>query len=106
MVTVGAFKLSTAAGAVGSAVGQIAKIMGCRTIGIAGGATKVALCLDEFGYDAALDYPTCTVEDPRIRDRQVLRIRAAGASKHKCCGNPHQVRSHLHSPYPPKRPQV
>jgi NADPH-dependent curcumin reductase len=48
--------VSTAAGAVGSAVGQIAKIMGCRTVGIAGGADKVAQCLTEFGYDAALDY--------------------------------------------------
>ena len=48
--------VSTAAGAVGSAVGQIANIMGCRTVGIAGGAAKVALCLDEFGYDAAFDY--------------------------------------------------
>jgi NADPH-dependent curcumin reductase len=48
--------VSTAAGAVGSAVGQIAKIMGCRTIGIAGGPDKVAQCLDNFGYDAALDY--------------------------------------------------
>src|SRR5262249_51552985 len=36
--------VSTAAGAVGSAVGQIAKIAGCRTVGIAGGAQKVALC--------------------------------------------------------------
>ena len=41
--------VSTAAGAVGSAVGQIAKLMGCRTIGIAGGETKRQLCLDEFG---------------------------------------------------------
>lgn len=48
--------VSTAAGAVGSAVGQIAKMMGCRTVGIAGGPMKVALCRDEFGYDAALDY--------------------------------------------------
>jgi len=48
--------VSTAAGAVGSCVGQIAKIKGCRTIGIAGGAEKVRLCRDEFGYDAALDY--------------------------------------------------
>lgn len=48
--------VSTAAGAVGSAVGQIAKILGCRTVGIAGGAEKVKLCLTEFGYDAALDY--------------------------------------------------
>jgi NADPH-dependent curcumin reductase CurA len=48
--------VSTAAGSVGSAVGQIAKIMGCRTVGIAGGAAKVQQCLDEFGYDAAIDY--------------------------------------------------
>jgi NADPH-dependent curcumin reductase CurA len=48
--------VSTAAGAVGSAVGQIAKILGCRTVGIAGGPAKVAQCRDEFGYDAAIDY--------------------------------------------------
>jgi NADPH-dependent curcumin reductase CurA len=48
--------VSTAAGAVGSAVGQIARIAGCRTVGIAGGASKVRLCIEEFGYDAAVDY--------------------------------------------------
>jgi NADPH-dependent curcumin reductase CurA len=48
--------VSTAAGAVGSCVGQIAKLKGCRTVGIAGGPAKVRLCLDEFGYDAAVDY--------------------------------------------------
>ncbi len=48
--------VSTAAGAVGSAAGQIAKLKGCRTVGIAGGADKVRLCLEEFGYDAAIDY--------------------------------------------------
>lgn len=48
--------VSTAAGAVGSAVGQIAKIAGCRTVGIAGGADKVALCRSEFGFDSAVDY--------------------------------------------------
>jgi len=48
--------VSTAAGAVGSAVGQIAKIAGCRTIGIAGGAAKTRLCTEAFGYDAAVDY--------------------------------------------------
>jgi NADPH-dependent curcumin reductase CurA len=48
--------VSTAAGAVGSAVGQIAKIAGCRTIGIAGGAQKARLCRENFGYDAAVDY--------------------------------------------------
>jgi NADPH-dependent curcumin reductase len=48
--------VSTAAGAVGSAVGQIARILGCRTVGIAGGPVKVAQCLEQFGYDAAIDY--------------------------------------------------
>jgi len=48
--------VSTAAGAVGSAVGQIAKLMGCRTVGITGGTVKSKLCRDEFGYDAVIDY--------------------------------------------------
>lgn len=48
--------VSTAAGAVGSCVGQIAKIKGCRAVGIAGGATKVQLCTEAFGYDVAIDY--------------------------------------------------
>jgi hypothetical protein len=48
--------VSTAAGSVGSAVGQIAKIRGCRVVGITGGTEKVRQCLDEFGYDAAIDY--------------------------------------------------
>lgn len=48
--------VSTAAGAVGSAVGQIGRLLGCRTIGVAGGAEKAELCRTRFGYDAALDY--------------------------------------------------
>ena len=48
--------VSTAAGAVGSAVGQIARLKGCRTVGIAGGESKRRLCLERFGYDAAVDY--------------------------------------------------
>jgi len=48
--------VSTAAGAVGSAAGQIAKLMGCRTVGITGGPAKAKLCLDEFGYDDVIDY--------------------------------------------------
>src|SRR5262245_42670009 len=48
--------VSTAAGAVGSCVGQIAKIKGCRTAGISGGPDKVRICREEFGYDAAVDY--------------------------------------------------
>ena len=62
LLDVGALKtgetvvVSTAAGAVGSCVGQIAKIKGCRTVGIAGGPEKVRLCREAFGYDAAIDY--------------------------------------------------
>jgi NADPH-dependent curcumin reductase CurA len=48
--------VSTAAGSVGSCVGQIAKLQGCRTIGITGGETKRRLCLEQFGFDVALDY--------------------------------------------------
>lgn len=54
--------VSTAAGAVGSCVGQIAKIKGCRTVGIAGGPQKVRFCLDEFRYDAAIDYKASYLE--------------------------------------------
>ncbi len=54
--------VSTAAGSVGSAVGQIAEILGCRTIGITGGPEKVARCLDRFGYDAAIDYKAADFE--------------------------------------------
>ncbi|MFM6832111.1 MAG: NADP-dependent oxidoreductase [Novosphingobium sp.] len=50
--------VSTAAGAVGSAVGQIARIHGCRTIGITSSPAKARDCVDLFGYDAAIDYRT------------------------------------------------
>lgn len=59
--------VSTAAGAVGSAVGQIAKIKGCRTVGIAGGAEKTALCTDVFGFDAAIDYKATEDLDAALR---------------------------------------
>ncbi|HEX5644086.1 MAG TPA: NADP-dependent oxidoreductase [Erythrobacter sp.] len=45
-----------AAGAVGSLVGQIAKIKGCRAIGIAGGPEKCARLTEKYGFDAAIDY--------------------------------------------------
>ncbi|MDT9701217.1 NADP-dependent oxidoreductase [Streptomyces sp. P17] len=48
--------VSGAAGAVGSVVGQIAKILGCRVIGIAGGEAKCRMVVEEFGFDAAIDY--------------------------------------------------
>ena len=47
--------VSGAAGAVGQVVGQIAKLMGCRTVGIAGGPDKCTDCT-LYGYDVALDY--------------------------------------------------
>jgi NADPH-dependent curcumin reductase CurA len=48
--------VSGAAGATGSAVGQIARISGCRVVGVAGGAEKCRLLTEELGFDAALDY--------------------------------------------------
>jgi NADPH-dependent curcumin reductase CurA len=48
--------VSAAAGGVGSIVGQIAKLKGCRAVGIAGGAEKCALLTDKLGFDAAIDY--------------------------------------------------
>jgi NADPH-dependent curcumin reductase CurA len=48
--------VSAAAGSVGSAVGQIAKAMDCRAIGIAGGPEKCRIVIEEFGFDACCDY--------------------------------------------------
>ena len=48
--------VSGAAGATGSMVGQIAKIAGCRVIGIAGGKDKCAWLVNDVGFDAAIDY--------------------------------------------------
>lgn len=52
--------VSGAAGAVGSLVGQIALIKGCRAVGIAGADDKVAYLTDELGFDAAFNYKTVT----------------------------------------------
>ena len=48
--------VSAASGAVGATVGQIAKIHGCRVVGVAGGADKCAFCTEELGFDACVDY--------------------------------------------------
>jgi NADPH-dependent curcumin reductase len=48
--------VSGAAGAVGSVVGQIAKLKGGRVIGIAGGPDKCRMVVDDFGFDACIDY--------------------------------------------------
>ncbi|MBV8368725.1 MAG: NADP-dependent oxidoreductase [Candidatus Eremiobacteraeota bacterium] len=50
--------VSGAAGAVGMVVGQIAKVKGCRAVGIAGGAEKCRYVTGELGFDAAIDYKT------------------------------------------------
>jgi hypothetical protein len=59
--------VSGAAGAVGSLVGQIAKLKGCRVVGIAGGPQKCAWIVDELGFDAAIDYKS---EDVNVALRE------------------------------------
>ncbi|MBA3902767.1 MAG: NADP-dependent oxidoreductase [Rhodocyclaceae bacterium] len=48
--------VTAASGAVGSVVGQLAKIHGCRAVGIAGGAEKCRYVVEELGFDACVDY--------------------------------------------------
>jgi NADPH-dependent curcumin reductase len=59
--------VSAAAGAVGSIVGQIAKIKGCRTVGIAGGPDKCKLIKDVFGFDEAVDYKAADWREQLLR---------------------------------------
>jgi NADPH-dependent curcumin reductase CurA len=55
--------VSGAAGAVGSVVGQIAKIKGCKVVGIAGGPDKCRYVVEELGFDACIDYKNDSVAD-------------------------------------------
>jgi NADPH-dependent curcumin reductase CurA len=48
--------VAAASGAVGSAVGQIAKLKGCRAVGVAGGADKCTYVVEELGFDACIDH--------------------------------------------------
>jgi len=50
--------ISAASGAVGSVVGQLAKLQGCRAVGIAGGSAKCEFVVKQLGFDAAVDYKT------------------------------------------------
>ncbi|HEV3263962.1 MAG TPA: NADP-dependent oxidoreductase [Acidimicrobiales bacterium] len=59
--------VSGAGGSVGSIVGQIARIKGCRVVGIAGGPEKCRWLVDELGFDAAIDYKA---GDVRVQLRQ------------------------------------
>ena len=55
--------VSGAAGAVGQTVGQIARIKGCRVVGIAGGAAKCEFVVNELGFDACIDYKSGSVRE-------------------------------------------
>lgn len=55
--------VSGAAGAVGQTVGQLAKIKGCRAVGIAGGPAKCEWVVKELGFDACIDYKSGPVKD-------------------------------------------
>ncbi|MEO6362332.1 MAG: NADP-dependent oxidoreductase [Caldimonas sp.] len=55
--------VSGAAGAVGQTVGQLAKIKGCRVVGIAGGPAKCEWVVNELGFDACIDYKAGPVKD-------------------------------------------
>lgn len=59
--------VSAAAGAVGSIVGQIAKMQGCRVVGLAGSDDKCAWLTDELGFDAVINYRTCGDYEAAIR---------------------------------------
>ncbi len=60
--------VSGAAGAVGQTVGQIARIKGCRAVGIAGGADKCRFVTQELGFDACIDYKHENVRDGLRRE--------------------------------------
>jgi leukotriene B4 12-hydroxydehydrogenase/15-oxo-prostaglandin 13-reductase len=60
--------VSGAAGAVGSLVGQIAKIKGCRVVGIAGTDEKVQWLVDDLGFDAAFNYKTATDYTAKLKE--------------------------------------
>ena len=55
--------ITGAAGATGSVVGQMAKIAGCRVIGVAGGPAKCKWLVDELGFDGAVDYKAGKIKD-------------------------------------------
>ena len=55
--------VSAASGAVGSVVGQIAKLKGCRAVGIAGGKAKCDYVVKELGFDACVDYKAGRLND-------------------------------------------
>ena len=83
--------VSAAAGAVGSAVGQIAKIKGCRAVGVAGGRAKCEHVVKELGFDACVDYKSQDVYTAlKLRlpegHRRLLRQRRRPRARRGDCG--------------------
>ena len=82
--------VSAASGAVGSVVGQLAKIAGCRVVGIAGGKAKCDYVVDELGFDACVDHrggqsPRRSARRmPERHRRRISRMSAARCSI-RCC---------------------
>jgi len=72
--------VSAASGAVGGAVGQLAKVRGCRVVGIAGGADKCRYVVEELGFDACIDYK-------QHRDAKSLDAALAEAAPNGIDGN-------------------
>jgi NADPH-dependent curcumin reductase CurA len=62
--------VSGAAGAVGQTVGQLARIKGCRVVGIAGGRAKCDWVVGELGFDACIDYKAAPAEAPAVAPRR------------------------------------
>ena len=76
--------VSAATGAVGSVVGQLAKLAGARTIGVAGGKEKCAYAVKELGYDACVDHKSADVRaraegSAAERNRRAVRECRRGA---------------------------
>lgn len=72
--------VDAASGAVGSVVGQLAKLKGCRAVGIAGGADKCRYLTDELGFDAAIDYKAHP--DPKALHQALKAATPAGIDGH------------------------
>jgi NADPH-dependent curcumin reductase CurA len=75
--------VSSAAGAVGQIVGQLAKLAGCRTVGVAGGLDKVRDLHELYGYDSAIDYKDGDVSEALREERvDVYFDNVGGAISH------------------------
>ncbi len=60
--------ISAGVGAVGSVASQVAKLRGCRVVGIVGGTDKAKIALETMGYDAVIDYKNCSDLAAAIRE--------------------------------------